>query len=385
MGRRAKRKVYARGGKWWGVIPREGGESSRESLGIPTSAPETEAMALWLERARGQRAADATAATPRVGEAFDDYLDEQRRRGRSEATREIDDAKAGHFVRMWGRGMPLRLITAKVVSDFVKAREDEGAKHNTVVRELVVLRGMLKLAIHRGRFSLPLERVMPLGYRANYKPIERWITQEVARRMLVELPPKRRGWFAFALATGARRSEIDRALHADISEDEVLIRGTKTASSHDTVPITSIQRPWLETASKRASKDGPAFGGWPNVLRGLRHAADRLSTCPRCRAGKRRDRRARGTPDKHCEACQRISRVPHVTPNDLRRSLGHWLRDGGVEPHLIAKVLRHTDSRMAERVYARGSKAGVLSLIEAQLAIGKGPRGRRPQRKGARQ
>jgi integrase len=68
---------------------------------------------------------------------------------------------------------------------------------------------------------------------------------------------------------------------------------------------------------------------------------------------------------------EKIPRIPHVTPNDLRRSLGFWLRDAGVEPHLIGTVLRHADSRMAEKVYATGSKKAIAQLLAVQIAAGK--------------
>jgi integrase len=361
--------VYPRGGKWWGVIPRTGGEATRESLGIASTAPETEAMAIWLERARGQRAADAAATTPRVGDAFDAFIISQKRRGRSESTREIDDTKAGHFIRLWGRGMPLRNVNAVLVEQYITTREEESAAPNTIARELVVLRGMLKVAIHHGTFVTPLERVMPLGFDAKYEPRSRWISQDEALRLFNELPIERRGWFAFALATAGRRSEIERARLEDFGDDAVYMRGSKTKASRSETPITSIQKPWLERARKHAAKGGPAFGPWTNALRGLAHACSRLSTCSDCRKGRRRDGLARGTPDPLCLGCKRTPRFERVTPNDLRRSVGWWLRDGGVDPHLIAKVLRHVDARMAEKVYARGSKRGVLESIEAQLAV----------------
>ena len=47
-----------------------------------------------------------------------------------------------------------------------------------------------------------------------------------------------------------------------------------------------------------------------------------------------------------------------------------WLRDAGVEPHLIGKVLRHTDSRMAERVYGKGSKRGIAIQLATQIRLG---------------
>jgi len=370
MAKPTDRDVFVRGNRWWGYFPREGGEGLRRSLGLPASAPRKAALAKYVELSRRQPAGDYATHSTKVGAAFDAYLTEQARRGRSEATREIDRDKARHFVRVWGDAMPLDRVDAARVHDYITQREREGAHARTIQRELVVLRGMLKLAIHHGRFALPLERVMPIGFAPRYVPRTKWLACDVAWKVFDELLPSRRGWFAFAIATGARKSEIEAAELSDIGDDEVFIRGTKTPGSEDTVPITVLQRPWIEAARKYAKKTGPAFGAWTNVLRGLRHATDRVSTCASCRRGKRRDGRARGTPDPQCDACRKTPRVEHVTPNDLRRTLGMWLRDAGVEPHLIGKVLRHTDSRMAERVYGKGSKRGIAMQLATQIRRG---------------
>ena len=367
MGRRAARKVWIRGGKWWGYIQREHGRGERESLDLPASAPEADALAVWLERSRGQRKADISAHTPRVGAAFDAFIAAQRRRERSAATIEICDQKAGHFRRVWGTNMPLRLVDARLVATYIETREAEGAAARTIGRELVVLRGTLKLAIHLGTFTVPLERVMPIDYAPKYKPRDRWLTQEQALAMYHELPEERRGWFAFALATGARRSEIERARLADLGDETVFIRGTKTPEAAAPIAIVSLQKPWLELARKHALEEGPTFPIWTNVLRGLDHARLRLETCSRCRAGKRDDGKQRGTPDPKCPRCEATPKIGRVSPNDLRRSLGMWLRNAGVEPHLIGKQLRHTNSRMAELVYAKGSQGAIGTLIEAQI------------------
>jgi len=394
-GRREARKIYVRGDQWWGYIPVERGRGRRESLDIPATADESEALAEWLARAGVQRAADKAAHTPRFGEAVNAYLAEQKRRGRADATREIDDTKARHLARIIGAHRPLRTIRdASVAAEYIEKRESEGAARGTIARELVVLSGILKLAIHRGKFGVPLERVMPIDYARKYVPRTRRLSIEVAKAMYYELPEERRGWFAFAIATGARKSEVERARLEDIGERAVDIHGTKTERSAAATTITSIQRWWLEQAKKRAAREGPAFGKWTNVLRGLDHARLALETCPDCRAGNgphcvgpKGNVLLRRKPDPKCPRCAAMPKIGKISPNDLRRSLGFWLRDAGVDPHLIGPaILRHVDSRMAELVYARGTPKGLADLIESQIRRGRVvprrvPQGRKkPQR-----
>ena len=68
-------------------------------------------------------------------------------------------------------------------------------------------------------------------------------------------------------------------------------------------------------------------------------------------------------------ACRRAS-IPEVTPRDLRRSHAKILRALGVEPHLIAGMLGHADSRMVERVYGRLAPAELGALVLGQVKRG---------------
>jgi hypothetical protein len=58
-------------------------------------------------------------------------------------------------------------------------------------------------------------------------------------------------------------------------------------------------------------------------------------------------------PPNQQQALKAEYEVGPVTPNDLRRTYATWLRQHGVEPHLIGVALGHRDSRMTERVYGR--------------------------------
>src|SRR4051812_20439328 len=117
MGGRRKpdRRVFKRGATWWGVFPRERGEAKRETLGIPITAPEDDALAIWLARTGEHRHAEGTTTTPRVGDMFDRYIAEQRRRGRAPGTIQIGKGAASHMLHEWGRNLPQRMLTARLV------------------------------------------------------------------------------------------------------------------------------------------------------------------------------------------------------------------------------------------------------------------------------
>jgi integrase len=271
-------------------------------------------------------------------------VDELKRRGRKPATIEIAARKAGHFIRLWGGGMPLSQITSSRVADYIRTREGEGGKHGkrvrplTIRRELDVLRGTLKLAFHRGRLARPVEQIMPLEYSPRYEPRRRWLTEEDAHKIAAALAPRRRAWFALAIGAGARRSEVIAITRKDVDlrRDIVRVAGTKTTGARADVPITVLQRPWIDVALEHGHSDGRICDSWPNVSRDL------------------------------AAACKR-AKVARCTPNDLRRTLGYWLRHAGVEPHLIGRVLRHRDSTMAELVYAEGDVSAIQALLEQRL------------------
>lgn len=358
---RRARDVYQRGGRWWGVVQREHGEAARVSLGLPATAPRADAVAAWLEHVRAGRHADTRARTPRLGDALDAFLAELHRRGRSLATQEIAKRKAGHFVRLWGRELPLDRLTAQMVAEYIRTREGEKGRHErsvqplTIRRELDVLRGALKLAYHHGRLRTDPARILPLEYAPRYTPRRRWLTEDELRRVVAVLEPKRRAWVALAVGAGCRRGEVTRVLreHVDLARGVVTVLGTKTTGSRAEVPITRLQEPWIQMALDLGRKAGQLVPAWPNVSRDL------------------------------AAACVRAG-VERCTPNDLRRTLGHWLRHAGVEPHLIGRVLRHRDSTMAELVYAEGAIGYVQELLAVRLAVRQPVQPEAPERRQRR-
>jgi len=141
--------------------------------------------------------------------------------------------------------------------------------------------------------------------------------------VLAELTPDRAARIAWLAATGARWGESERATRSDITGQLVRLRGTKTALARREVPLVLTSQKRL-MAFALAHAEGPKamFRPWGNVRRDLRAACER-------------------------------ARVMACSPNDLRRSLAHWLRLEGVPAELVALVLGHSTTKLVHGVYGR--------------------------------
>lgn len=290
----------------------------------------------------------------------------------------------------------------------------------TVDKELGTLRQILKLGLRRGWYHLPIERVLPDSAGGEYEPLKRHLTLEQVPLLLKALafnPTKnqQRGGFlgvyrhklpgrweakitwhdadgrkqqrylgcytdaleaaraydaaareihgpgartnfagdapaaaddragrvatcAYIFAFGADWCAVERAERHDLGTAEhceryVLIRGTKNAKRWAEVPVVHPFHEFSELARAWLVKHG-SFPAWGNSTRDL------------------------------AAACARAG-LPRITVRDLRRSHGKALRALGVAPHLIGNMLRHTDSRMAEKVYAQAERADIGRHVAA--------------------
>jgi len=332
-------RLYKRGRYWWVAWPGDERESSKQTT---RPAAESWARQRELERADPVHAA-ARAAT--LGRLIVRYLDDRKGAGRSEATLGFYRQKLGHWTRLLGAECPLAEITASAIDGALAQRRAEGASPATVAKEAKALGAALRKAKRWGLWRGDLDELLPdLG--ETYHPRSRWLPPDELELLVEELEqtqPHYAGAVAFAVASGARRSEIARATRSDLEEALATgllpIRGTKTAKASRPVAVLSIFRPWLELALRLAREEGAAFGSW--VLSGNARR-EILSAC--ARAG-----------------------IAPATWNDLRRTHGRWLRRAGVEVELIGEQLRHTSPAMARRVYAQITPEEVGQQIEARL------------------
>ena len=319
----------------WQLDTRVGGQRQRISTRCrDRKAAEKVAAQIERDAADPDYAATSKATLSDALALLVNTRKEQAKAGRrSEATANFYKAKAGHWTRVLESNsagtfepFPLAKLRARHVDSFISTRRQEGAGENTINKELITLRAALKLAKRAGIWKGDIGELVEPGFAPEYKPKERALTYIEAQKLLAELTPDRAARVAFIIATSANWGETERARKQDVAEGlgQVLIRGTKRATRHRAVPIVSIdQRSLLEHALTYAEGPGdPLFTPWANVRRDLH------------------------------QACERAG-IPPCSPNDLRRTCATWLRAQGVQPHLIAPVMGHVDSRMVERVYGR--------------------------------
>lgn len=262
----------------------------------------------------------------------------EKKRTKSAGTLDFYHTKLGHLIRLWGEHSMLSTIDARKVDAYVSRRREEGAKSNTIAKELIVLRQLLKHARRREEYERDPSAVLPVGFSSGYKPKENHLTPEQAEGLLTTLEgtaPHTAAWVAMALASGARRAEMARIRRSDVSLDDntILIRGTKTSLSHARIPIVSMLRPLVEYALTHGRKDERFLPAWSTAR------------------------------DHIAEACRKHGLK--ITPNDLRRTCATWLAQSGVPLEHVAKMLRHSDTRMVTMVYAKVGPQALGALIDA--------------------
>lgn len=281
-----------------------------------------------------------------VGECSAMTLAAIERRGRAAETLTYYRSKLGQLVRVLGEGIRLEQLSPELVEQYIDQRRSEDASQHTISKELGALRHMLRVAKHRGAYGGDIDALFPVGFATGYNPRRRSLSVDEIRCLLAELPPHRQAWVAFAIATGARESEIARAQPVDISPrlDVVQIRGTKTDLADDAVAVPAAFRWLLELAIVAGSEPGPLTGSpllvgpWPNSMRDLKAAARRAGIDP-------------------------------VSANDLRRTHATLLRASGASVDIVARQLRHADSRMVQRVYGRLTAAQVVPLLPGPTTV----------------
>jgi integrase len=253
----------------------------------------------------------------------------------------------GHFDRVFGEETPLAKIDAAAWDRYVKSRRSEAigdpkkgkrVGSHTVSKEQATFAKMWGFALRRGYTETAIDRILPPSSNPNYVPVARSLTEDQIPVLLSALHsrPERLAVVAYTVGLGADVVAWDRARVEDFGPELVLVRGSKNALRCAHVPIVEPFWPCVAIARDWLQEHG-SFRPWGNAVRDLAVV---------------------------CEAAG----LPRVTPRDLRRTFGEVLRARGVDPKLIGLMLRHADSRMAEKVYARLRPEDLSRLVRGSLS-----------------
>lgn len=311
-------KLYKRGDTYWGYYSPKAGEYVRVSLRTKdrqVARARLRNLELGGRDVEADRSADQAKVPLRNAlKAFTDSV-------KNDETREFYTQRGRHLERILGPALNLSGLTTEEVEVYVDTREGEGASTNTVYKEMVTLRNVLKAA--------KLDYKLVPSYKAGYVPRKRYITKEAYAAIAARLDPGRRDWLAVACFTGMRDSEIEAARPEwlDWNLGVINVGGTKTEGSRRVVPMADE----VKAVLKRLPVEP-----WDNVRRDLSRAA-----------------RAAGV----------IGDKEWLTPNDLRRTFASWLIQAGVPPFVVARLLGHKSTRMVELVY------GQLDLATLRNAV----------------
>lgn len=365
--RRSKRPfgLYKQPGSrfWWCRI--DGVRQSTEKVDY------NEAVQEAARRAGGDDTGRVPANEATLERAITRFLEAKRAQGRAAGTFDMYRKKIGHLVRIIGQETDVNDVDSEAVDGYINQRRDEGAKANTIHKEIVTLRGILRQAKRDRKLRADLDEVMPISFDTEYTPRSRFLSPEHLDRILRELEPNHAAATAFMVAAACRLSDVFRAEPSDLvaSPGFIRVRASKTKRNREgvrLVPITSLNEHLVaQIRAATADRKRLLFKPWSNVQRDLANAAARASACDEHRHMREKRR------DDHCAACSRISIVPAVTPNDLRRTHATWLRANGVEPNVIGEVLGHVDGRMVERVYGRMTPESLAAVLNDRLSAGR--------------
>lgn len=261
-----------------------------------------------------------------------------------EGTLEMYGYHCGHFGRIFGLDLPLAELDAEAVDSYIAKRRSEPVpgkrpdrakvKSHTITKEIGTLRQILTFAARKGWLHRPLEAILPASNATGYEPLNRSLTECQVPQLLRALSQERRAICAFVIGLAADKCAISRARLEDFEKGSVLIRGTKNSRRWARVPIVAPFGLYVRLARMWLSK----FGSFPERRNWTREL------------------------ERACLA----TGLPRITLRDLRRSHGKILRARGVAPHLIGAMLRHSDGRMAERVYGRLEAEDLGRLVQAK-------------------
>ena len=324
-------KKKGRAGKYWYTrIRLQDGRNVTRSTGCTDLA----AARAWRRKqerqllAEGDDAKDQTPPYP-LGQTLADLEADRRRKGKAEGTIQMYRTKGGHLIRLLGKNTDVNAIERKDRQAYVDTRLEEGASHHTIKKEVITYNAAMKLAIKDGHCHLRFEDVKMDEICAKYQPKDRRLTEKELQKLEAQFDhqPYRVKHIRFIVLSGASWGESVRCERRDVDLEGgyLYLPGTKRETRRRRLPIGDL--PELQALLDTILLEIPAgearlFRPWSNVRRAL-HAA-----------------------------CTR-AKIDPVSPNDLRRTFGSWLKNRGLDSAVLARLMGHSSTRMVDLVYGK--------------------------------
>ena len=241
-----------------------------------------------------------------------------------------------HLYRLLGESRPLSTMTIGQICQYKLQRQAEDAKPATINKELNFLSAAMNWAKRQRGWKIDnvaagQQFPAPLGR-------DRWLTRlEVAKLLEAASQepqaPHLQDFISLALHTGMRSGEILGLewRRVDIQQQQIWLEAVNQKNGRPgRVPLNSTARAALLSRAKFRASQCPAS---PWVF------------CDR------QGRRIASIKRSFVSAVNRAG-ISHCTPHDLRRTFGSWLVQAGVPIQHVSRLLRHSDIRITDRVYA---------------------------------
>lgn len=336
---------------WWASYIDGSGRTTRRSTGIKRKEDPRGERA---KAVRGEMAlAAASIVCEQVNEApasvhtYDEmmllYLEGPSQEKRSK----IRDRFSARQLHPFFSGRSLESLTRTDINQYIEKRKKDGVAAATINKEL----SLLGVALNWVRVELEWNIPNPAHGRKLKEagPRERWLSNEEASALLAAASkclkaPYLVDFIKLGLYTGMRPGEILGLEWKRIDLKEGLIyltSGDQKNGKIGSVPLNREAQSAILTRQGFREKYCPDSPWVFCTKDGERIASIR----------------------KAFAAAVSKAGLKDVHPHDLRRTCGSWLAQAGVSIQAVSAVLRHSDIRITDRVYAHLAPATVRAAV----------------------
>ena len=330
--------LYKRGSVWWMSFSHNGRQYRR------STETEDKKLAIRIfdkikgELAEGKWFEKVPVENHTFGELMDKYLQEHSSINKVAKSYVRDRGMAKRLRDFFG-DILLSQISAKMISEYKIKRRGDGVSPRTINYELGLMSHAFSLAMKEWEWVTDNPVVRVRKERVNNK-LERWLTLDEERKLLVASPLWLREIILFAIQTGLRQGEILRLKWSQIDfERKTLLITEQKNRSVDTLPLSATA---LHVLKKKAPGNPD-----PDALVFVSKLGKRIDSSVLIRA---------------FHLAERKAGIPKLRFHDLRHTFATRLIQNGVDLFTVQKLGRWKNTSMVMRYahhYPESLRAGI--------------------------